>query len=322
MTVLIVGGTGTLGTVLVGRFTALGRRVRVMTRDPKRAQHLAGENVEIVVGDLRDSGAIAHAVTGVQVVINAAQGGFRTSGGSTPASVDGEGSSQLLAAARANGVEHVVLLSIYDVRPDHPLELWRFKYRAEEELKASGLPWTIVRSTAFMEWGATAVGAPLLKTGKTLVYGRGNNPINFVSAHDVARLVELAITDSSMRGRTLTIAGPENLTFNQLAETFQAVTGRTGSVNHLPLGVMVVMSKVMQVFNPALGREIAAGVFLDTTVRTADGPSIRAQHPSIPITSLTDLIRRDYGDQVGVRSAIEASTSAAKSTPAIGRGNG
>ena len=206
MTVLIVGGTGTLGTLLVGRLTAVGRRVRVMTRDPKRAQHLAGENVEIVVGDLRDPGAIAHAVTGVQVVVNAAQGGFRTSGGSTPASVDGEGGSELLAAARAGGVEHFVLLSIYDVRPDHPLELWRIKYRAEGELKASGLSWTIVRSTAFMEWGAAMVGAPLLKTGKTLVYGRGNNPINFVSADDVARLVELVIADSSMRGRTVTIA--------------------------------------------------------------------------------------------------------------------
>jgi NADH dehydrogenase len=299
--------------LLVGRLTALGLRVRVMTRDPKRAQHLAGENVEIVVGDLRDSGAVGRAMTGVQVVVNAAQGGFRASGGSTPASVDGEGSSQLIAAAQANGVEHFVLLSIYDVRADHPLELWRMKYLAEEQLKASGLRWTIVRSTAFMEWGAGAVGAPLLKTGKTLVYGRGNNPINFVSAHDVARLVELAITDSTMRGRTVTIAGPDNLTFNQVAETFQTVTGRTGTVNHLPLAVMVMMSKLMRLFNPAMGREIGAGVFLDTADRTVDGPSIRAQYPSIPITSLTDLILRDYGDHVQARNANSANASAASS---------
>jgi NADH dehydrogenase len=282
-----------------------------MTRDPKRAQHLAGENVEIAIGDLRDSGSIAHAMKGVRVVINAAQGGFRTSGGSTPASVDGEGSSQLLAAAQANGVEHFVLLSIYDVRPDHPLELWRFKYLAEEELKASGLAWSIVRSTAFMEWGAGAVGAPLLKTGKTLVYGRGNNPINFVSAHDVARLVELAIIDSTMRGRTVTIAGPENLTFNQVAETFQAVTGRTGTVNHIPLAVMVVMSKLMLVFKPALAREIGAGVFLDTADRTVDGPALRAHYPSIPVTTLTDLILRDYEDHVRAGKANGASASVA-----------
>jgi uncharacterized protein YbjT (DUF2867 family) len=311
VTVLIVGGTGTLGTLLVGRLTALGRRVRVMTREPKRAQHLAGEKVEIVVGDLRDADAIAHAMTGVQVVVNSAQAGFGASGGSTPASVDGEGSSRLIAVAKANGVEHFVLLSIYDVRPDHPLELWRMKYVAEERLKASGLEWTIVRSTAFMEWAAGAVGVPLLKTGKTLVYGRGNNPINFVSAHDVARLVELAITDSTMGERTLTIAGPDNLTFNQLAEIFLTVTGRTGTVSHLPLAVMVVMSKLMQLFNPALAREIGAGVFLDSADRTVDGPSLRAQYPSIPVTSLTDLILRDYGDQVLARNANCASASAA-----------
>jgi hypothetical protein len=60
-----------------------------------------------------------------------------------------------------------------------------------------------------------------------------------------------------------------------------------------------------------VAREIGAGVFLDTADRTADGLSIRAQYPSIPITSLTDLILRDNGDHVQARNASSASTSAA-----------
>ena len=311
MTVLIAGGTGTLGTQLVGRLTARGLRVRVMTRDAKRAQHLAGENVEIVVGDLRDPRAIERATVGARVVINSAQAGFRASGGSNPENVDGQGSSRLIAAAVASGVEHFVLLSIYDVRPDHPLEVWRMKYLAEEELKASGLPWTVIRSTAFMEWVAGAIGAPLLETGRTLVYGRGNNPINFVSAHDVARFVELAIADTALRGRTLTVAGPDNLTFNEVVEAFQTLTGRAGTVNHLPLPVMMVMSKLMQLTNPALAREIEAGVFLDTADRTADGTATRAQYPLIPVTSLTEMILRDYGDRVRTPRKVGAGAKTA-----------
>lgn len=294
MTILIAGGTGTLGTLVVHRLNDRGMKVRVLTRDAEHARHLVGTNVEIVTGDLRDARAVGRAVAGAGTVINAVQAGFGATNGSSPRSVDGQGNSNLLAAAKANGVHHMVLMSIYDVTPKHPLELWRIKYRGEQELQASGLAWTILRSTAFMEWAVGFVCKPLIKNGKAVVYGRGDNPINFVSAHDVAQFVELAVADPALRGQLVTIAGPENLSFNQLAETFQKVTGSAGVVTHVPLPVMRVMAKVLVPLRPALAREIQAGVFLDTADRTADGIAVRARYPSIPVTTLPEMIRRDY----------------------------
>jgi uncharacterized protein YbjT (DUF2867 family) len=294
MTILIAGGTGTLGTQVVQRLTDRGIKVRVLTRDAEHARHLLGANVEIVTGDLRDARAVGRAVAGAETVISAVQAGFGATNGSSPKSVDGQGSSNLLAAAKANAVQHMVLVSIYDVAPGHPLELWRMKYRGEEELQASGLAWTIVRSTAFMEWAVGFVCQPLIKSGKAVVYGRGNNPINFVSAHDIAQFVELAVVDPALRGQLVTIAGPENLSFNQLAETFQTVTGTAGVVTHVPLPLMRVMAKVLANLKPALAREIQAGVFLDTADRTWDGTAVRARYPSIPVTTLEEMIRRDY----------------------------
>lgn len=294
MTIVIAGGTGTLGTQVVHRLNDRGLKVRVLTRDVDHAKHLVGANVEIVTGDLRDPGAVSRAVSGAVTVINAVQAGFGATGGSSPKSVDGQGSRNLLAAAKANGVHHMVLMSIYDVAPGHPLELWRMKYRAEQELQASGLAWTILRSTAFMEWAVSFVCQPLIGNGKAVVYGQGKNPINFVSAHDVAQFVELAVVDPALRGQLVTIAGPENLSFNQLAETFQTVTGTAGVVTHVPLPLMRVMAKVLVPLKPALGREIQAGVFLDTADRTADGSAVRARYPSIPVTTLPEMIRRDY----------------------------
>jgi len=294
MTILIAGGTGTLGTQVVHRLNERGMNVRVLTRDAEHAQHLGSAKVEIVTGDLRDARAVARAVAGAETVINAVQAGFGATNGSSPKSVDGQGSSNLLAAAKANGVQHVVLVSIYDVAPGHPLELWRMKYRGEQELQASGLAWTIVRSTAFMEWAVDFICQPLIKHGKAVVYGRGDNPINFVSAHDIARFVELAVVDPALRGQLVTVAGPENLSFNQLVETFQTVTETGGVVNHVPLPLMRVMAKVLVPLKPALAREIQAGVFLDTANRTADGTAVRARYPSIPATTLQEMIRRDY----------------------------
>jgi uncharacterized protein YbjT (DUF2867 family) len=294
MTILIAGGTGTLGTQIVRRLTGRGLKVRVLTREVERARHLVGVNVEIVAGDLRDARSVGRAVAGTHTVINSVQAGFGATLGSSPKTVDGQGSSNLLAAAKANGVQHVVMVSIYDVRPDHPLELWRMKYRGETELQASGLAWTIIRSTAFMEWAVGFVCRPMVEDGKATVYGRGNNPINFVSAHDIARFVELSVVDPAMRGQLVTVAGPENLTLNQVTQTFKTVTGTAGQVSHVPLPLMRLMAKLLAALKPALAREIQAGVFLDTADRTTDGTALRARYPSIPITTMRQMIRRDY----------------------------
>src|SRR5439155_9247333 len=91
----------------------------------------------------------------------------------SPASVDWEGNRNLIRAAVTQNVEHFILVSIQGVEPNHPMELFRMKLRAEEALKQSGLQWTILRPTSYMETWTMIVGEPLVKTGKTMIFGRG-----------------------------------------------------------------------------------------------------------------------------------------------------
>src|SRR5438445_1456202 len=119
-----------------------------------------------------------------------------------PKAVDYEGNVNLIRAAEAAGVRRFVLVSIDGARADHPLELWRMKYRAEEALRASRLDWVIVRPNAFMELWAEIVGGPVFKDGKATVFGRGDNPVNFNSAKAVASLVNVALFDPDL-SRTL-----------------------------------------------------------------------------------------------------------------------
>jgi uncharacterized protein YbjT (DUF2867 family) len=94
-----------------------------------------------------------------------------------------------------------------------------------------------------------------------------------------------------MRGQALTIAGPENLSFNQLAEAFQSATGTAGVITHVPLPLMRLMAKLLLPLKPSIAREIQAGIFLDTADRTADGTAVRARYPSIPVTTLQQTAR-------------------------------
>lgn len=298
--ILVAGGTGTLGTQVVRELAARGLPVRVMTRDPARARHLPPDGVDVVVGDVRDPAAVERATAGAATVVSAVQG-FAGLGATSPAAVDGEGNARLIRAARAGGVAHFVLVSVVGAGASHPMDLYRMKHRAEGELRASGVPWTVVRGTAFMETWAKIVGEPVVRTGKTLVFGRGRNPINFVSAHDIARFVVRAVADpAAMRGVAIDVGGPENLTFEQVAATFARVAGRrAAAVRHVPLPVMRVASALLRPLAPALARQIHAGVVMDTVDMTFDDADLRRHYPDVVPTTLEEVVRRDYGDAAG-----------------------
>jgi NADH dehydrogenase len=245
--ILIAGGTGRLGTLVVRRLARDGVEVRVLTRDAARAHHLSDSAVEIVVGDVRDPSTLPHAMRGVTTVVSAVQG-FDGPGRVSPASVDRVGNAHLVDAAAAVGAD-VVLLSVVGASSDSPMELFRAKYAAEQHLRASTAPWTIVRATAFIELWAKILAKPI-------VFGRGDNPINFVSVHDVAAVVARAVVDPGLRGQTIDVGGPDNLTMNQLVVELQSVRGDTRKVRHIPRAVLRAIAP--------LSRKAAAAVAMDT----------------------------------------------------------
>lgn len=137
------------------------------------------------------------------------------------------------------------------------------------------------------------LGEPLLRSGKTRVFGRGNNPINFVSVEDVAQVVERAVTDAAMRGEIVEIGGPENLTMNQVASIFQRLSGKPGKVSHIPLPMMRVMSHLMSPLNPQLARQIGTAVVMDTADMTFDPSGVTRRFPDLTPTSIEEVARRD-----------------------------
>lgn len=291
--ILVAGGTGRLGTRLVGLLLERGLAVRVLTRDPRRASRL-GAGVEVVEGDVVAPVGLARSVEGVRTVVSAIHG-FAGPGSVSPASVDRDGNRNLIQAAREAGVEHVVLVSVHDAAPDHPMDLMRMKHAAELELKSSDLSWTIVRPTAFMETWCEVLCRPLLEKGRTVVFGSGRNPINWVSVTDVARTVELAILDPTMRGRTLEVGGPENLTMTEFVRVFQAETGSAGRIGRVPLTVMRVGARLTRPMNPALARQMQAGLIMDTRPQTFDGVEAGPDGTPAPLTCLAEVVRGDFG---------------------------
>lgn len=270
--ILVVGGTGRLGREIVTRLTASGHQVRVLTRD---AAHADGLGADVAVGDIRDASTLTDATRGASVVVSAAHG-FLGGRGAGPEEVDGFGNRNLVGAARDAGVEHVVLLSALDARPDHPMALHRAKYAAEQHLMGSGLSWTVLRPSSYVETWIEVIGGKLASGGPALVFGRAVNPINFVSVQDVATLVERAIADRALRGQVVDVPGLENLTMLQLAEHMGA-----SKIRRIPRGALRVLSTVLAPVAPAFSRQGAAAVVLDTMDMTADASALVERFPDV-----------------------------------------
>ena len=288
--ILVAGGTGNLGLELVPLLGAPGHGVRVLTRDPGRARQRLGDTPDLILGDARSRQTLEAAVQGVDTVVSALTG-FGP-GGQGPKAVDYEGNVNLIRAAEAAGVRRFVLVSMHGAAADHPMELARMKYRAEEALRASRLEWVIVRPNAFMELWAEIVGGPIAKDGKATVFGRGDNPVNFVSARDVARFIELALSDPRLSRTILEIGGPQNVTFNQLVRQIEDVAGRQAVVKHVPLPLMRVLSVVMRPFKPDIAGMIEAGIAFDTADMTFDTSDLRHRFPQIPLTRMAEVLAR------------------------------
>ena len=137
------------------------------------------------------------------------------------------------------------------------------KFAAEQYLAESKVPATIVRAATFLELWVELLEATAARSGRPLVFGKGDNPINFVSVVDVADAVERAVLDPGMRHTTLELAGPQNLTLNELAAAVQRAAGRSSAPRHVPPRGLWLLSRLARPFKPGLARQAAAALAMD-----------------------------------------------------------
>jgi uncharacterized protein YbjT (DUF2867 family) len=169
LTVLVAGATGRTGRRVVAQLRERGHQVRAFVRDEQRARERLGEDLEFVVGDVREPDALASAFDGVDAVISAiGSSGRAKDPGNTPEAVDYMGVRNLVDGAAAAGVGRFVLVSSMGVTvAGHPLnqmfdDILQWKYKGEQHLRASGLPYTIIRPAGLTEDAGGAVGVKLM----------------------------------------------------------------------------------------------------------------------------------------------------------------
>lgn len=287
--ILVAGGTGRLGSRVAHRLCEDGHDVRVLARGLASSPEPPDERVEVVRGDVRDPDTLAVPLKGVDVVVSAVQG-FAGPDGVTPRTVDRDGNLHLVEAAEAVGAD-VVLVSVADASADAAMELARMKYAAEQRLRSSSCAWTIVRPDAYAETWLQVLAQSAGSSGRPLVFGRGDNPIAWVSVDDVAALVERAVVDSSLRGRVLEICGPEAVTLTGLARMLMAQRGWSGTPRRVPRPMLHLMANTVGRVRPEMDRQARAALAMDE-MPTREDAELRREFPELPRTPVSQVVGR------------------------------
>ncbi len=291
--ILVAGGTGVLGSAIVRRLLDSGRKTRVLTRHRERAAAHEQRGAEVVVADLRDRASLDAACQGATHVITTANA-FAGKGGESVPAIDERGNRHLVLAARAAGVRQFVFTSALLPEAYRAIDYFAAKFATEDYLRASGLAWTILRPTAFMETWALIIGEPLVRTGSTKIFGSGRNPINFVAVDDVAAVAVMTLDRPDACGASVDIGGPENLTLLEVAAVFERVAGRTGTRTHLPVPLLRVLGTLLRPFSPVFARQAAAGALIATVPQTFNPGPMLARFP-VRLTRLDAWVQARYG---------------------------
>jgi uncharacterized protein YbjT (DUF2867 family) len=224
MKTLVVGATGLVGFDVCEQLTKSGQSVRAVVRptsDQNKRAALERMGVELVEGDLKDAASLTRACAGIRSVISTASSTLSRQSGDSIESVDERGQLALVDAARRAGVEHFVFVSFRD-HPQIQFPLSAAKRAVERALKSSGMAYTILQASYFMEvWLTPALGFDAA-SGNVRWYGDGTQPISWISYRDVARAAAAAVSEPAARDQVIEIGGPQALSPREVVRMFEA----------------------------------------------------------------------------------------------------
>ncbi|MFQ5801636.1 MAG: NmrA family NAD(P)-binding protein [Candidatus Methylomirabilales bacterium] len=262
--ILVLGATGRVGSQVVGLLRQEGRPVRALCRSELKAKPLRETGVEITLGDLADRPAMAAACQGVHTIISVVTSlNPRTLGHPyRPEAIEEQGHRALLDAARQAGVTQIVYLSAMGVEHPEAPRQFRVKREVEETLKASGIPYTILRPSGFMEnllpvlpWIQRFQIAPLP--------GKGASPITYIAVEDVARVAVHAVGQPEAQGATIEFGGPEDLSNRECIQIAAKVLGRPVRIWPIPFSLLHLVGTLARPALPGLREFFAILHFVD-----------------------------------------------------------
>ena len=245
MSLLIIGGTGTLGRQIVLQALTKGYKVRCLVRNFRKASFLKEWGVELVYGDLTKPETIPPCLIGITAIIDASTS--RPDELDALKKVDWNGKLSLIEAAKAAKIKRFIFFSAQNAEQFNNIPLMKLKSGVETKLKQSGIPYTIFRLTGFYQGLIEQYAIPILEKLPIWVTNE-NTYISYMDTQDIAKFCLRSLQIPKTINQTFFLSGSKGWVSSEIINLCEQLAGQKAKVQKIPLFLLKFVSNFFGFF--------------------------------------------------------------------------
>jgi uncharacterized protein YbjT (DUF2867 family) len=245
MSLLIIGGTGTLGRQIVLQALTKGYKVRCLVRNFRKASFLKEWGVELVYGDLTKPETIPPCLKGITAIIDASTS--RPDELDALKKVDWDGKLYLIEAAKAAKIKRFIFFSAQNAEQFTNIPLMKLKSGIEIKLKQSAIPYTIFRLTGFYQGLIEQYAIPILENLPIWVT-KENTYISYMDTQDIAKFCLRSLQIPNTINETFFLSGSKGWISSDIINLCEQLAGQQAKVQKIPLFLLKFVSNFFGFF--------------------------------------------------------------------------
>lgn len=245
MSLLILGGTGTLGRQIVKQALDEGYQVKCLVRNLRRGAFLKDWGADLIYGDLSIPATIPPALKGVSIVIDAAT--VRPTDSYTAETIDWKGKIALIEAAKLAKIKKFIFFSVLNASQNSQIPLLELKVRFEQKLKESQLNYTIFQCSGFFQGLINQFAIPILEQQTVWLLGN-SSPVAYLDTQDAARTVVKSISEKASTNCTFALTGNKFWTSEEVIEVCKRLSGKEAKVSYIPFILLSILRQFFRFF--------------------------------------------------------------------------
>ena len=245
MSLLIIGGTGTLGRQIVLQALTKGYKVRCLVRNLRKANFLKEWGAELVYGDLTLPETIPSCLRGITAVIDASTS--RPYDLSTMKKVDWDGKLALIEASKVANVQHFIFCSVLNLEQFPNIPLLAMKQSIEIKLIESKIPYTIFRLTGFYQGLIEQYAIPILENLPIWIANE-KTCASYMDTQDIAKFCLQALQLPKTKNQIFFLGGPKGWLSSEIIKLCEQLAGQSAKVKTISVSILKFSSQILGFF--------------------------------------------------------------------------
>jgi uncharacterized protein YbjT (DUF2867 family) len=245
MSLLVIGGTGTLGRQIVRQALNEGYQVRCLVKNIRKANFLREWGAELVYGDLTLPETIAPCLVGITSIIDASTS--RPNDVTSLKKVDWYGKLALIEASKAANIKHFVFCSVMNLEQFSYIPLMEMKKGIEIKLEQSGIPYTIFRLTGFYQGLIGQYAIPILESQPIWITNE-KTCVSYMDTQDISKFCLRALIIPETKNRVFSLSGTKGWLARDIIQLCEQLAGQKAEVSKIPLALLKIARQFLSFF--------------------------------------------------------------------------